>query len=288
MGSVAEIIVLHRNPLRAWLAARAAVAELGRVEKLMTRFTKVSDVGRVNHAGSGEPVAVSSFTAEVVREAIAWAEWSNGRFDPCIGKAVQLWDIGQRLIPPSARRVLHLAGRQFYRAVDVDTWNGQPIVLRRDSEVQIDLGGLAKGFAIDRAVRIVRGLGIQHGLVCVGGDLYALGASENGDPWRIGIRSPHNPSRLIGYVEASNRAVASSGDYFQYFEYRGRRYHHILNPATAEPLETAAHGITVTADSCMVADAAATTVYGLDWREAELVLSGRPGSPRVVGYGAKE
>jgi FAD:protein FMN transferase len=140
-------------------------------------------------------------------------------------------------------------------------------------DVAIDLGGIAKGYAVDRAVAALQAWGITGALVNAGGDLYVLGTSAAGEPWRVGIRSPDEPTRLAATLELQDRAVATSGDYEQYFEHDGRRYHHLLDPRTAAPHYTEGQSVTVIAGSCMAADAAATSVFGLPDAEVRRVLA---------------
>jgi len=248
----------------------------------MTRFAETSDVGRANRLASREGVAVSPATATVVDEALRWAESSDGAFDPCLGRVTELWDVGHRNTPPSAGDVTRLAGRRLYRALDLDRSSGGGRVRFASADVAIDLGGIGKGYGVDRAVTVLREWGIERGLVNVGGDLYALGDSEDGDPWKVGIRSPSDPSQLAGKLEVSDGAVATSGDYLQFFRYGDTRYHHLLNPVTGAPRETAEHSVTVRAASCMAADAAATAVFGMAREPADNLLRNRaPGAATV-------
>src|SRR3970040_134836 len=118
-----------------------------------------------------------------------------------MGGAVRLWDGGSRTEPPPDDAVRRLAGRGFYRALDLGTRRGEPVVSFTDPDVELDLGGIAKGYGVDRAVEALRRAGVTQALVNVGGDLYALGAAEDGAPWRIGIRSSADPRHLAGEVE---------------------------------------------------------------------------------------
>jgi thiamine biosynthesis lipoprotein len=166
-----------------------------------------------------------------------------------------------------------MAGRRLYRAIEVGTFRERPVIRLGDRDAGIDLGGIAKGFAVDRAVATLRAVGIRSAVVNAGGDLYAMGRSDDGDRWRVGIRSAADPSRIEGQLELQDEAVATSGDYFQGFDYLGRRYHHIMDPARAEPRVTTTHSITVRAPNCMTADAAATAGFGLEKVAAEAMLS---------------
>ncbi len=273
MGTVAELGVVHRDPTYAQGALGAALDELWRVEAAMTRFRADSEVGRINGAAGRDPVVVSEDTARVVLEALRWAEASDGAFDPSIGRAVALWNVGERVAPPDGDEVGALAGRGLYRSVVVDRRRGRSVVRLEDRDAALDLGGIAKGYAVDRAAATLREWGISGGLVNAGGDLYALGRSQEGEPWRVGVRDPDDPARLIGTLEVEDGAVATSGDYEEFFEHGGRRYHHLLDPVTAAPRNTEHRSVTVVAADCMTADAAATTVFGVGRERGEALLS---------------
>lgn len=274
MGTVADLAVVHRDEHYAHGAIEAALAELRAVEWAMTRFRSDSEVGRVNGAAGREGVAVSAGTARVVTTALAWAEASGGVFDPSMGRAVALWDVGRRTEPPPAGEVRALAGRGFFRKVDVDRWRGEAVIRLEDPDAALDLGGIAKGFGVDRAVAVLRDWGVAHALVNVGGDLYALGASPGGGPWRVGVRDPGSPRAIKEILEVEDAAVATSGDYEEFFEHEGARYHHLVDPVTAAPVRSEVRSVTVVAADCMTADAAATAVFGTG-RERGAVVLGR-------------
>jgi FAD:protein FMN transferase len=282
MGTVAEVAVVHRDAVEAHAAIDAALQELRRVEALMSRFDEGSDVGRANRRAVAEAVRVAPETAAVLRRALDWAEASDGAFDPCLGRVTRLWDVGHRTAPPDLPRVERLAGRRLYRALDVGTWHGRPAVRFTAPEVEIDLGGIAKGHGVDRAAAALRARGIAQALVSVGGDLYAIGGAASGEPWRIGIRSPWRPDRLAGDLEIRDGAIATSGDYLQYFTHAGERYHHLLDPLTAAPRRTPVRSLTVMADTCVTADTAATAMYGLPRDRAERVLATHAPGARIL------
>lgn len=262
MGTIAEVAVVHDDTALAQAAIDAAFAELRRVDAGMTRYSEASDIGRLNLGGARGPVAISKDTADVIAEALRWASSTDGRFDPCIGKATDLWDVNRRHEPPPEGAVRRFAGRHLYRALDVDTWRGSPVARFTDEDIMVDLGGIAKGYAVDRAVLALRERGIDRAFVNAGGDLYAMGASEDGDPWQVGIQLPSDPSRVERTIAVSDRAVATSGDYLQCFRCGGRRYHHILDPVSGEPWRTDGKSLTIVADRCLDADAAATAFFG--------------------------
>lgn len=261
MGTFGEIAVLHRDERYAQGAIDAGFQELRRVEALLTRFNPDSEVGRLNRLAWSEPQPVSEETRGVLAESIRWAEASEGVFDPCLGGAVALWDVGHRTAPPGEADVCRFRGRGLYRALELGHSQGRDVVLFHEEDMGIDLGGIGKGYGVDRAVSVLRDWGIQNGLVNLGGDLYALGVSEDGDPWRVGVRSPDDPEGLVATLQMSDRGVATSGDYHQFFEHQGRRYHHLLDPETGEPSLARQRSVTVAAETCMAADAGATAAF---------------------------
>jgi len=275
MGTIAEIAVVHDDERLAQAAIEAAAERLHWVDRTMTRFNATSDVGRANLGAAREPVSVHAETAKVLLAGVQWAEWSDGRFDPCIGNTVALWNVSDRNVPPSADEIRRFANRQLYRKLEVADGESGSMVQFHDDDLMVDLGGIAKGHAVDLAVKALRAAGIRDGLVNAGGDLYALGHSEDGERWEAGVRSPTDPSALLTTVSISDRAIATSGDYEAYFEYAGRRYHHILDPQTGEPRRTPGHTTTVAADTCMAADAAATACFGVSFDMARRTLDGR-------------
>lgn len=262
MGTIAEVAVVHSDRRYAQGAIDAALTELALVERTMSRFRDDSDVGRANLGADAAPVEVTEGTAIVLAEALQWAQATDGAFDPSLARAVALWDVASRVAPPPEAAYARYAGRHLHRALELDRSGGRARVLFHEADIGIDLGGIAKGYGVDRAVEVLRAWGVSDALVNVGGDLYVLGVSEDGDPWKVGVRSPTDPSRLTTTVRLIDRAVATSGDYEQFFDRDGRRYHHILDPATGGPRRSESHSVTVVADTCMTADVAATAVFG--------------------------
>jgi thiamine biosynthesis lipoprotein len=267
MGTIAQFAVVHRDPRQAHAAIDAAIAELQWVERTMTRFTDTSDIGRANRMAASDAVLVAAETAFVTSEALRWANALDGRYDPAIGAVCALWNVKHRHEPPPAAQVVELAGRRFHRSVEVDTFGGRPALRYRENDARLDLGSIAKGFGVDRAVAALRRSGIEQAIVVAGGDLYALGTAPDGDPWTIGIQSPTDERMLAGTLALSDRAVATSGTYRQFFRYRGHKYHHIMDPSTAEPRATDMQSLTITSDSVMHADAATTALFGLSENE---------------------
>jgi thiamine biosynthesis lipoprotein len=268
MGTIAELTVVHRNEAVAQEALEAALAELRWVDATMSRFNPASDIGRANAGAARDGVAVSAETAQLVRTALRWSSASSGRFDAALGAASELWDVTNRHEPPPAEQVARLANRSFWRHVDLSVGSGKGVLRFGDRDLHLDLGGIGKGYSIDRAVQALRDRGIQHAIVNLGGDLYALGESPEGGAWRVGIKSPDDLRSVVREFEVSDRAVATSGDYERFFRYRGKRYHHLMDPATASPRETRVRSVTVLADRCVDAEPCAVSVFGFSQQQA--------------------
>ncbi len=295
MGTVAEVAIPARDPVWAQRAIDAAFAELRRVEAAMSRFRPDSDVGRLNASGDGW-VRVSQDTAGVLHAARDWSVRSGGRFDPCLGRVTRLWDGVERgtevptdVIEAAAHQLLRRSGRTGepggryapWKVLEVQAGHAEGRA-RLDSTEAVDLGGIAKGFAIDLAAEALRGHGVIDGLVNVGGDLVALGSDVSDEPWLIGVRAPDDPSGLATTLEATDVAIATSGDYVRYFESAGRRYHHLLDPTTGASRATTMRSLTVCAERCIDADAAATALFGAAPEITRAVARGSSGGVRVI------
>jgi thiamine biosynthesis lipoprotein len=261
MGTLGEVAIVHGDERYAQGAIDAAFQEMRRVEAALTRFRPDSDVGMANRVAFSQPQVVSAETAGVLRRSMEWAEASQGIFDPCLGRAMGLWDVANRKQPPPDTEVHRFAGRDLYKALEVGRSGKDHVVRFHEADMGVDLGGIGKGYGVDQAVLVLREWGIRNALVNLGGDLYAMGVSEDGDPWKVGVQSPDDAQDLVATLPMSDRGVATSGDYQRYFEHQGMRYHHLLDPETGAPSRVDTRSVTVAAEDCMAADAAATTVF---------------------------
>lgn len=276
MGTIAEVVVRHPDPAWAHRGVQAAFAELRRVESAMTRFQPDSDVGRMNAMAGRARVQISADTHHVLNAARAWAAASDGRFDPCLGGATELWDVRHRTQPPTDPRRLRFADRQLWTSLEVASDTAVPAAGLTGADSRVDLGGIAKGFAVDAAAQALRDHGVFHGLVNVGGDLVALGLAPDGEAWKVGVRSPWDPQATVHELHVTDRAVATSGDYMSYFRHEGRLYPHLIDPATGEPRNGTMRSLTIQADRCISADAAATALFGADPHTSAAILARAP------------
>ncbi|WP_459874012.1 FAD:protein FMN transferase [Endothiovibrio diazotrophicus] len=234
-------------------AAEAADAEVRRLERRYSRYRDDSVVAAINRAAGGAAVELDEESAALIDYAAVCFAESGGLFDVTSGVLRRAWNFRSGRLPaPSAVEAL----RPLVGWGEVE-WQRPWLRLPRPG-MEIDLGGVVKEYAADRAAAVCRGLGIEHGLINLGGDLHALGPRPDGTPWAVGIRHPRRPDGCIASVALRRGGLASSGDYERYLEVDGRRYSHLLDPATGWPVERPMQAVTVLADACLIAGSAST------------------------------
>lgn len=269
--------VWGENPRQALIAAQM---ELLRLEHKLSRFFPGSEIAAVNRGAGREAVAVSGETAAVLRAAREFADLSAGGFDVTIAPLLMLWRQQQRQIPAAADIQAALA---LVDARDLQLGeSGRTAKLARPGQA-LDLGGIAKGYAGDRCLAVLREQGIASAFVNLGGNVCLLGLKPGGAPWRVGIRHPRREGVLLGAVAVADRAVVTSGDYERYFiDAAGKRCHHILDPATGYPAQRGLISVTVIAGSAMTADALSTAVFVAGREKGRGCLAHFPGAEAVL------
>lgn len=257
MGTVIEILLFSDEEERSHRAALQAFQEIRRIEQLMSPYVETSDLSRLNRAAGKGWVHLSPETIEVLREGLALSERSAGAFDPTIAPLVALWrKAREKELPPSPEDVRRILPLVDFRNLSLDS-KGRAFLKKKG--MAIDLGAIAKGYAVDRASDLLIRLGYPDHLINAGGDLKARGLKKN-LPWSIGIQHPRETDKVLAILHLSDAAVATSGDYEKYFLHQGRRYHHLLNPKTGYPAE-GCQSATVVAQSATLADGLATAVF---------------------------
>lgn len=243
----------------------------------MSNWRPASEISRFNAGAASSWVGVSGDTLSVIEEALRISRVSGGAFDPTIGPLVDLWGFG----PASGNR--HVPSQNQIGAAlrktgfqNIRTSVSQLAVAKRKASVEITLCGIAKGFGVDRLAEHLDREGVDQYLVEVGGELRARGYSPRRRPWRVGIERPIAGRRTIQrIVELHGEAVASSGNYRNFFDRNGMRFSHIIDPRTGEPISHETASVTVIAPTAMQADALSTALMvlgpeaGLDLAEKE-------------------
>lgn len=259
------------RPQRA-AAARAAVAEVRRIEMKYSRYRADSVVSRINSAaGSAEPAAVDTETAQLLAYADRLFRLSEGLFDISSGVLRQAWNFKQPRLPDRAH-LDALLSLVDWRQVE---WDGERVRLPR-AGMQVDFGGFGKEYAADRVAALLLDRGVLHGHVNLGGDIRVLGPRPDGGPWQLGVQHPRQPQIVLAELPLSHGALATSGDYERYFELDGQRYCHVLNPRTGYPVRHW-QSVSVAAPLCSAAGALCTIAMLFEERGlAFLAAQGEP------------
>jgi thiamine biosynthesis lipoprotein len=248
----------------AALLHAAVQAALDEVEERMSMFRPGSELSALNRAAGGSALPVSASLYTVLAAARQVSAWSDGAFDVTVAPLVERWGFGtrtQRQVPVPSDIVSDRA-QVNWRSLALD--EASRSVTKARSGVQLDLGGIAKGYGVDRAAAALEALGIEHYMVEVGGEVRTRGVNAAGAAWRIGIEEPDaSPQQARWVVPLAGRAMATSGDYRNYFVEADHRYCHEIDPANGRPIDHALCSVTVVAETCIMADAIATALIVL-------------------------
>jgi thiamine biosynthesis lipoprotein len=225
----------------------------------MSNYREDSEISRVNRDAGKKETKVSPEMLRMIERAIEFSSLSEGAFDITIGPVFRLWNFREGKFPEekNLRENLKKVG---YRQIKID--RSRSSIFLQEEGMEIDLGAIAKGYAVDSASAVLKEKGIENFLVNAGGDLKVSGSKEKGVPWIVGIQHPRLPSKMVAKLSPRQAGVATSGDYKKFFIERGERYHHLLNPSTGTPAREC-QSVTVMAPSAMAADALATAVFVL-------------------------
>ncbi|MEO5359097.1 MAG: FAD:protein FMN transferase [Nitrospirota bacterium] len=258
MDTVITLTVVSNSEKRADEAIESAFNNLRRLERLLSFFDAGSEVSAINkNAGTGA-VKVSPETFELTKTALEKAELSCGAFNPAIGPVMGLWDFKNKKRPADSELNKLLPLLDYTRIVL--NINDSSVMLI-DKGMLLDLGGIAKGYAADRTVELLKRAGMKGGIAAMAGDIRVWGTRPDGSPWRVGIRAPRGTSDdLIGVLSLEDLAVSTSGDYERFFIEGGIRYHHLIEPTTGYPAGDF-QSVTIVNPEGVVTDALSTAVF---------------------------
>lgn len=238
-------------------------------ENKFSRTVEGSDIWNINNAG-GKPVEVAHETAEVIEAAIRYAEESDGLFDITIGAVSSLWDFDNE-VKPADEDIQAALPHVDYRTITVD---GTTVTLS-DPEAKLDLGGIAKGYITDDLVALFKKRGVGNASISLGGNVYVMGESFDGDAWSVGVQDPNGAQDdVLATVAARNRSIVTSGLYERSFEQDGQLYYHILDPKTGYPAATDLKSASIMTKKSVLGDAYSTILFLLGHdRAMELIES---------------
>lgn len=288
MGPIVYRVVIHRPSaeLSEDVVGQAVQEALDKVNRLMSTYLADSDVTRFNQSRTTDWFEVDFDTAAVVARSLEISQLTAGAFDITVAPAVNRWKFGPEkqqndFQVPSEEEIRSLKALVGYQnlAASLDP----PRIRKSIPELTIDLSGIAKGYATDQVAAALDRLNCQSFMVEVGGEVFVRGNRADGTPWRIGIEKPSDS--VVGQPQAvallTNQAIATSGDYRNFFEIDGQRYSHTIDPATCQPVNNDLALASIIADDCMTADAFATAVLVLG-EAAGFELCGKLGLPLFV------
>ena len=253
MGTVAEVCVMCEKQERAREALEGVFSLLESLERRWSVFQKDSEISRANREAFVKDVVLKKDTAWMVERALFWAGELKGTYDPAMGKWIAAWKSFQ---VPKER-----GGREFWKKVSL---KGQKLRFL-DQETSLDLGSVAKGFAIDVAKDWLYSQNLEAFLINLGGDIGGFGERD----WHIGVLDPKPPHRVVRQLILRNQVVATSGNYFQYFRKKGRIYHHLIHPLLGRPVPEHFQSVTVVCDRGVDADILSTGLFFWESHQAK-------------------
>lgn len=264
MGTTYHVKVIAR-----WLKSTRGLDEkiascLKEVNQSMSVFQKDSEISRFNRlAAAGEKFSVSEGFYHVMTQAKTIYEWTGHAWDGTVMPLVNLWGFGYegpKPDRPDADAVRATVMKVGFNHIEV---NEDRSLVKRHADVTIDLASIAKGYGVDRVARVIRENGFSDFLVEIGGEVFAAGVRKDGNPWRVGINRPDRnagPAEVYRVLALKEQALATSGDYRNFFEIDGVCYSHVIDPRTGYPVSNGVVSVSILADTCTIADGLATAV----------------------------
>ena len=272
MGAFAEITVSGND--REHLQEYASVAKetLSELENSLSLFKPDSEIARVNQSAGKAPVAVSASTAEALGLALRYAEISHGCFDPTVGPLVRMWGFNGGTVPDKpleeamVRAALQLVGYKHLAVSDTQAYLDV-------AGMSVDLGGIAKGYAVDVCYRKLVAMGARNIMINLGRNIRCGGVGRGNRVWEIGVKNPFESNKIIGTINLTDgMAVATSGNYERFVTIGNERYTHIMDPRTGYPVKGMA-GVTVISTNAAETDGMSTALFVLGMKEAKAVLA---------------
>jgi len=276
MGTRCYVQLWADDPAKGNDAIDAVMAELRRIDNLMSHYKPESQLSQINAHANEEPVQVDKELFDLIKLSTYYSQITEGAFDITYASVGYLYDY---------RRHIHPTEAQIRTALPAVNWRN----MRLDEEhhtvrfehpgMRIDLGGIGKGYAVDRGVEILKARGITNAVVTAGGDTRIIG-DHRGRPWLVAIRHPDDPSKVVTRIPLSDTAMSTSGDYERYFDENGVRYHHIIDPRTGHSASKV-RSATVLAPTATQTDGMSKTAFVLGAEKALEIINRMPGFDAV-------
>jgi len=272
MGTRIYVELWADDAARGSAAIDAVIASMHDVDVMMSTYKPQSQLSRVNARAALEPVKVDRELFDVIRASLEFSKLTGGAFDVTYASVGYMYDFRERRRPTEGEIRKALPGVNW-RNVQLDP--AALTVRFEHAGMRIDLGGIAKGYAVDRAIGLLQQRGIEHAVVTAGGDSRIIG-DRFGRPWIVGIRHPDDPNKVITRIPLVDTAMSTSGDYERYFDENGVRYHHIIDPKTGHSASKV-RSATILAPTAMQTDGLSKTAFVLGAEEALKIIERIPG-----------
>jgi thiamine biosynthesis lipoprotein len=278
MGTVVSITAVSSDKKTAQQAINAGFQEIKRLEHLLSTWLQDSELSQVNAAAGYRPVQVSRETYELVLRSLQIAELTGGGFNIAVGPAVEAWSVTERQVIPEEKELERLKPLVDWRNIEMNP-DAHTIFLPRRG-MRIDVGGIGKGYAADRAANVMKKSGAQGGVVALSGDIKAFGLPPEPGGFRVGVRHPREDS-LLATLQLHDEAISTAGDYERYFERDGVRYHHILDPSTLQPARDC-QSVTVVAPDGITADGLDTGIFVMGRERGMKIVESLPAVGAII------
>ncbi len=291
MGTFAEVSIYSNDEKTAGKAIEESLDEMERMDRIMSNYKKDSELSRLNKKAGKAPVPCNGELLDVIERSQYYSELSGGAFDITVSPIVALWGFfcEKGHVPPD-KEIEKVLPAVSYKNIVInkskDTKKPATIFFK-NIQTQMDLGAIGKGYAVDKALEIIRKYGISNGCINLGGNIYVLGTPPGKNAWKIGVQHPRNSGEILGYLELKNEATATSGDYERFFEFNGKRYSHIINPQTGRPV-SGTIATTIVAPTGTEVDALSTSVFVLGHEKGMELIKKIPNAEAMIAYEEKD
>ena len=277
MGTAIHVELWHSDKNIARKNIQRVFTEMHRIDSLMSPFKRGSQLSVINDHASIKPLKISSELFNLIQKSISISKLSNGAFDITFSSVGQFYDYRKK-ISPTKKEIAKSLKKINYKNIKLNK-NNQTIFFTQ-AGTRIDLGGIAKGHAVDNAIKILQQYGITQAMVSAGGDTRIIG-DKGGRPWYVGIRHPRDKSKSAVVLPLSQTAISTSGDYERYFIKDNVRHHHIIKPSTGDSARELRSVSIIGSDSTTV-DALSTTVFILGLNKGMKLISSLPNKEAIV------
>ncbi len=283
MGTFARVIVVAADEGAAQACIEAAFGQINKIDEMMSYHNPDSEISRLNRSAFENPVKVEPLTYQVIKKAIEFSRLTDGAFDVTVGPLVDLWSrAGDANTIPTQQQLQEAGSKVGWNKLIIE--DGEQTVRFTIDGMRLDLGGIAKGFAIDKAIEVIKDSGGLGALVDIGGDIRCYGKTPKGQKfWLVGLQNPdlESEEQILFTLKLSAGAVATSGDYQRFVVIGGRHYSHIINEKTGGTAE-ALSGVTIIADTATDTDALATAVSVMGAERGIELIENRAGTEAIV------